>query len=148
MYRRMTMVLAALVAAGATALLLVSAGPASAQGNLVVTGYPSNPTITVTGSHFGPHPPTDGLPASQFCPGDTGTDFGVASGTWFLNATNQNFDGGYVTTTTGSCIGIVITSWSRTKVVFTLGSAYGGGMVSGNQVVVSIRGRVYFESLP
>jgi hypothetical protein len=93
-------------------------------------GSPSNPTVTVKGSGFGSSPPTS-TPVPS-CPGDPATGLGVnyLNGKLYINDnSSQNWQAGFAP---GDCIGLVVSSYSPTKIVFSFGSWYqapGGGGV-------------------
>jgi hypothetical protein len=112
---------------------LVGASPPSISG-VTLTGTPASPTITVTGSNFGASAPADSPETCQN--GDTGDIFS-ASGLVF-----QDLSEGWGAGEAGDCIGLLLTSWSSTKVVFTLGSQYAnfGPIKTGDQVEATILG--------
>ena len=71
--------------------------------------------------------------------GDTGDDYG-SSGLWFNDAT-QSWTAGQA----GDCIGLIVTSWSSTQVVFALGSEYANypPVQSGDQIEVEVQGATF-----
>ena len=109
-------------------------GTAPSISGVSLSGTPAAPTVTVTGSNLGAAPTTSTPETCQ--PGDTGTIFS-ASGLIFSDLTE-----GWGAGEPGDCIGLLVTSWSSTRVVFTLGSQYAnfGPIKAGDQVEVSILG--------
>jgi hypothetical protein len=106
---------------------------APAISGVTLTGTPAAPTVTVTGSNFGAAPTA----TPETCnAGDTGNDYGFG-GLEFQDLTEQWGAG-----ESGDCIGLLLTSWSSTKVVFTFGNEYAnyGPMVAGDQIEVTIQG--------
>jgi hypothetical protein len=111
--------------------------PAPAISGVSFSGSASNPSITVTGANFGAYPPI-GTPETCQA-GDTGDDHG-SSGLWFNDAT-QSWTAGQA----GDCIGLIVTSWSSTQVVFALGSEYANypPIQSGDQIEVEVQGATF-----
>lgn len=120
-------------------------------------GGPSNPTVTVNGTGFGGK-----MPASQpvpSCPGDPATGLGVN----FLKAklyindySAQNWQAGFAP---GDCIGLVVSSYTKTQIVFTFGSWYqapgGGGqgptgdaLAVGDPYTMSVKGAHFTGIVP
>ncbi len=110
--------------------------PAGISG-VTFSGSPSDPSITVTGSGFGGYPPIGTPETCQS--GDTGDDYG-SSGLWF-NETTQSWTAGQA----GDCIGLIVTSWSSTQVVFGFGNEYGNypPIQSGDQIEVGVQGATF-----
>jgi hypothetical protein len=98
------------------------------------SGSPSDPSITVTGTNFGAYPPIGTPETCQS--GDTGDDYG-STGLWFSDATQ-----GWTAGQAGNCIGLIVTSWSSTQVVFGFGNEYGNysPIQSGDQIGVEVQG--------
>jgi hypothetical protein len=131
--------------------------PPSSITGITVSGYPqpATPTVTVTGTGFPSAPPTGSKKVTHFSnctPGETGRDY-PEPGLWLLDASAPNGpwglnsfqDGAYYpsTATRGDCGGVIISSWSSTKVVFTLGSGYqsqGPSLEAGDHVCVDLNG--------
>jgi hypothetical protein len=97
-----------------------------------VSGSPSSPTITVAGSGFGTEAAlgTAENPADYFppgvpvnCSGNLGSDYGA---NLYLQDTIAGWNAGKGATSTanGDQIGLIISSYSDTQIVFTLGSCY------------------------
>ena len=102
------------------------------------TGTSADPTITVTGSGFGSSPPIGSPETCQS--GDTGDDYG-SSGLWFSDATQ----GGWTAGQAGDCIGLIVSSWSGSQVVYGFGNEYANypAIQSGDQVEVDVQGATY-----
>jgi putative transposon-encoded protein len=119
---------------GATDTVTASFPNLPAISSVTLTGTPANPTVTVSGSNFGSTAPT-GTPETCQA-GDTGDDFG-SSGLIFQDLT-ESWGAGEA----GDCIGLLVTSWSSTKVVFTVGNEYAnyGPIKAGDQIKVTVQG--------
>jgi hypothetical protein len=130
--------------------------------SITVTGYPkpATPTFTVLGSGFGSRP-GNGIAPSKL-PGcgrawaGTGLDYG-ASNLWMLDTVQSAGRsrawqaGANVTGAKGNCVGVVIRAWTRSEIVFGLGSTYGKfslGLASGNTACVEIKGALGCLTLP
>jgi hypothetical protein len=102
------------------------------------TGTSAAPTITVTGSGFGSSPPIGTPETCQS--GDTGDDYG-SSGLWFSDATQ----GGWTAGQAGDCIGLIVSSWSGSQVVYGFGNEYANypAIQSGDQVEVDVQGATF-----
>jgi hypothetical protein len=90
--------------------------------SFTLTGH--RPTVTVNGQDLGTHPPT-AYPASNTQCGhypDNGNWYG-ANGLWFRDNTHP-WIAGRGDATGGSCIGIIVDSWSDDQVTFRFGHAY------------------------
>jgi hypothetical protein len=125
------------VVTAAAACLLTGVGAASAQplpvtvSSVSISGYPTSPTITVVGSGFRRHAFTNGVSPATLsnCGSGTGLDY-PKSELWLLDASRSGGlsgafqEGSLFSRTTGNCGGIIISSWSRSQIVFTLGSRY------------------------
>jgi len=127
---RMTRLTALVVLALATAVLLKPV-TASAASRAVITGVtfsgnvnPPGPTVTVTGNNFGLHPPTGYNNNSTSCGPYTnnGDDFGTK---FIFTDHTSSWEAGRGIPPNGDCIGISVSSWSPTQVVFMFGNAYG-----------------------
>ena len=148
-----------LLAIAASALVvspvIISASPAAAASASIsavyVSGSPSSPTITVTGSGFGSETalgtaenPADYFPAgATVCSGNLGSDYGA---NLYLQDTSGGWNAGKGATSTanGDQIGLVISSYSDTKIVFTLGSCYSYYRLSaGNAYTMNVLGASY-----
>lgn len=85
--------------------------------SITFTGSVDAPTLTVRGTTFGARP--RGKPTA--CPTPTGDDGLVfARGALYL----QDNTGGWAAGFGGDCIGLIVNSYSTTKIVFTLGAWY------------------------
>lgn len=112
--------------------------------SVAITGSLAAPTFTVTGTNFGssPPPPDPSTPpdGQQGCPASPNANpQGYLYGTnlYVSDQSSNGFDAG-VNSVTGEfdCVGIVVQSWSPTKVVFTLGNLYDQS-IPGNQYVLA-----------
>jgi serine/threonine protein kinase len=83
------------------------------------TGTPTNPTVTITGSNFGTIPRANPSTPLSCEPGDTSVDYGI-SGLWFKDVT-----AGWTAGQIGDCIGLNVTSYTNTKIVYQFGAGYG-----------------------
>ena len=101
---------------------------------VTLSGTPAAPTVTVTGSNFGSAAPTATPETCQA--GDTGNDYG------FGGLEFQDLTEGWGAGESGDCIGLLLTSWSSTKVVFTFGNEYAnyGPINAGDQIEVTVQG--------
>jgi hypothetical protein len=101
------------------------------------SGPVSGPSITVTGTGFGNAPPI-GTPETCQA-GDTGDTYG-SSGLWFGDITQ-----GWTAGQAGDCIGLIVTSWTSTQVVFGFGSEYASfpSIQSGDQAGLSVQGATF-----
>jgi hypothetical protein len=87
----------------------------------------SGPTVTVNGSGFGTQPTGTASAGAPGCSSfsDNGSDFGTAFSYSSTHTDAVNFTAGQGTPPgSGSCVGLIINSWSDTKVVYMFGSAY------------------------
>ncbi len=98
------------------------------------TGTAADPTVTITGSNLGTEPP--GSPAG--C-GTTGDNFPGSSLTF------NDTTGGWGAGTGGDCIGLVVSSFSRSQIVYQFGSGYNtyGTANSGDAFNVTVQGATY-----
>ena len=111
--------------------------PAPAITGVSFSGPGTSPSITVTGTNFGAYPPI-GTPETCQA-GDTGDDYG-SRGLWFSDTTQ-----GWTAGQAGDCIGLIVTSWSNTQVVFGFGNEYASypPTQSGHQVEVDVQGAIF-----
>jgi hypothetical protein len=98
------------------------------------TGTASDPTVTISGSNLGTEPP--GSPAG--C-GTTGDNFPGTSLTF------NDTTGGWGAGTGGDCIGLLVSSYSSSQVVYQFGSGYDvyGTANSGDAFSVTVQGATY-----
>ena len=113
---------------------LVGSTFAPSISGVTLSGTPAAPTVTVTGSNFGSAAPTATPETCQA--GDTGNDYGIG-GLEFQDLTE-----GWGAGESGDCIGLLLTSWSSTKVVFTFGNEYAnyGPISAGDEIEVTVQG--------
>jgi hypothetical protein len=112
----------------------VASTPAPSITIVSYSGSPASPTVTVSGANFGAYPP---LGTPETCQsGDTGDDYG-SSGLSFADTT-QGWGAGQA----GDCIGLIVSSWSSSQVVFGFGNGYSSysPIASGDQVQVEVQG--------
>jgi hypothetical protein len=94
--------------------------------SVTFSGFAYDPGVTVTGQGFGAAPPP-GTPADDTSCGtyvNNGSDYGDAFNFTdnYTDPTPGQWQAGYGTPPTGSCIGLAVESWSDTRIVFTFGS--------------------------
>ena len=141
--------LGSLALTAALAVGVLTAGAASASTAPVVTGVtltgnPSTPTVTVTGTGFGSKAPKGYSAGNTSCGtySNNGDWYGK-SGLWFGDNTHQ-WQAGFGKGTNGNCIGLIVVQWSSTQVVFQFGSAYGTfdhwNADPGDNYVIALRG--------
>jgi hypothetical protein len=101
-----------------------SSRPPVTIADVVFSGDATSPTVTVSGGGFGAEPPT-AYPADQTTCGsyDANGNWYGSDGLVFEDA--RSFDAGLGTIAgDSSCIGLLVTTWSPTEVVFSFGEAY------------------------
>jgi hypothetical protein len=129
---------AAVLAAAATAVALATATALTASAALAATPRPSissvafsgthgpgmaSPTITVTGSHFGTAAPPGTSDNTTSCGSYTANGDVYSSKLYFTD--DANFEAGFSNASGADCIGIIVVSWTSTKVVLKFGNSYG-----------------------
>jgi hypothetical protein len=85
-------------------------------------GVPS-PTITITGSQFGATAPTGTSDNTTGCGPYTAN--GKVYGSKLYVTDDANFEAGFSNSGGADCVGMIVVSWSPTKVVLQFGNAYG-----------------------
>jgi hypothetical protein len=88
-------------------------------------------------------PGTSSFPADCSAPSGNGEDYGSK---FYFYDDNYPFQAGYDKGATVSCIGIVVSSWSSTQVVFTLGADFNDNFFTVNNndhYVVYLKGFPY-----
>jgi len=85
-------------------------------------GVPS-PKITITGTNFGATAPAGTSDNTTSC--GTYTANGKVYGNKLYFTDDANFEAGFSNSSGANCVGIIVASWSPTKVVLTFGNAYG-----------------------
>ena len=83
----------------------------------------ASPVITITGSHFGATAPAGTSDATTSC--GTYSANGKVYGGKLYFTDDANFEAGYSNSADADCIGIIVVSWSQTKVVLQFGNSYG-----------------------
>ncbi len=103
--------------------------------SVAVTGTATKPTITVTGTNFGTEPP-----GTPICCGFTGDDFGTAL--WFSDDTRFWGAGNGADS---NLIGLVVSSYSATRIVFQFGTFLDGfdSLKPGDSYTMSVLGTSY-----
>jgi hypothetical protein len=130
---------AALAAATTTAALALAIVPAlTASAALAAAPRPSissvsfsgthgagmpSPTITIIGSHFGTTAPPGTSDNTTSC-GTYAANGEVYLGKLYFTD-DANFEAGFSNSSGADCIGIIVVSWSSTKVVLKFGNSYG-----------------------
>ncbi|HXB65114.1 MAG TPA: fibronectin type III domain-containing protein [Solirubrobacteraceae bacterium] len=80
-------------------------------------GTPTEPTVTITGSSFGPKPgPEPSEPLTCFA-GDTSFDYGTSL---YFTDTTQGWTAGEI----GDCIGLIVSTYTETQIVYRFGAGY------------------------
>jgi hypothetical protein len=83
----------------------------------------ASPTITVTGSQFGTTAPAGTSDNTTSCGPYTAN--GKVYGNKLYFTDDANFEAGFSNSSGADCVGIIVVSWSTTKVVLKFGNAYG-----------------------
>ena len=106
--------------------------------SVVLSGSAAAPTITVTGSGFGSMASL-GAPQTPCGPSSTGSDYG---NNLSLADTTQAWDAGQGPPAPCDDIGLVISSYSNTQIVFTFGSNYPslGSLTQGDSYTMNVLG--------
>ena len=128
----------AVLAAAAIAALALATVPAVSASTARAAARPSistisfsgtqgpgvaSPTVTITGTHFGAAAPPGTSNSVTSC--GTYTANGDVYGSKLYFTANAHFEAGYSTSSSADCIGIIVVSWSATKVVLKFGNSYG-----------------------
>jgi hypothetical protein len=129
----------------AAMLSLVLAASASATNqatsieSVAFHGSAAAPEVVVTGKEFGAAPPKAGKAGCK----TTGSGYGKLGGKTGVGVINDN--GPWVAGFGKACIGLIINSWSETKIVFHFGSGYASyqNLNSGYHFVLQIEGAFY-----
>jgi hypothetical protein len=128
--RWLTFVVLSFLMGSAVATLAIEV-PASASSSPVIGGVvfaggssSSSPIVTVSGQEFGQSPPTGYDDTNTSCGSYMNNGDVYGSGFNFTDNTNQWSAGGGIPLN-GNCVGLVVQSWSTSKVVFAFGSSYG-----------------------
>jgi hypothetical protein len=105
-----------------------------------VTGTASAPSVTIAGSGFGASPPAPDPSTPITCvSGDT--SFTYPAGQLAFSDTTQSWTAGE----TGDCVGLIVTSWSNTKVVYGFGADYANfhAVTKGDSIQVVVEGTTH-----
>jgi hypothetical protein len=100
----------------------------------------ASPTMTVTGTGFGA-PPVGTPNGNTICGSYVNNGDVFANKLYFMD--DGNFEAGYPS----NCVGIIIDSWTKTKVVLSFGSAYGTFahwyLSNGDSYAISIKSGIW-----
>jgi hypothetical protein len=140
--------LAAVALATAPAVTAGTARRAAARPSIAAISFSgthgpgvASPTVTVTGTHFGAAAPPGTSNAVTSC--GTYTANGEVYGGKLYFTANAHFEAGYSTSSSADCIGIIVVSWTATKVVLKFGNSYGSFdhwyLTNGDGFAVSIK---------
>jgi hypothetical protein len=105
-----------------------------------VTGTASAPSVTIAGSGFGASPPAPDPSTPITCvSGDT--SYTYPAGQLAFSDTTQSWTAGE----TGDCVGLIVTSWSNTKVVYGFGADYPSfhAVTKGDSIQVVVEGTTH-----
>ena len=83
----------------------------------------ASPTITITGTQFGASAPAGTSDNTTSCGAYTANGKVYGSKLYFTD--DANFEAGFSNSGGADCVGIIVVSWSPTKVVLQFGNAYG-----------------------
>ena len=111
--------LVGLAVTGTSGTATAAPAPPAPATTVAFSGSAGNPTVTVTGSSLGTIADL-GTPVSPCC--SSGVDYPNFS---FSDTSAKGITTGAVTSGVPSWVGVIISSYTSTQVVFTLGSAYG-----------------------
>lgn len=134
----------------AFAVALGSPLSARAMGTPIITsvafkGTPRSPAVVVNGMNFG-NPPTAYSNGNTSCGTYTGNGSAYAGQLTFTDKTHPWSAGGG-TPPNGNCIGLIVSEWSDSVVVFTFGEAYGSfdhwTADPGDQFLLLLKGERY-----
>lgn len=91
------------------------------------TGTPAEPTVTITGSNFGPKPAPEPSESLACFAGDTSFDYGTSL---YFTETTQSWTAGEI----GDCIGLIVSTYTETQIVYHFGAGYShyGQITSGD----------------
>jgi hypothetical protein len=118
----------------------IGTGPAPAITSVIMTGLggSSSPTVTINGSNLGTRIPVHNPLTPPGCTGgDTSYDF--AGDQLFVNDEKAGWAAGQP----GDCIGLIVSRWTPSKVIFTFGPSYPGNAALGDDVQVGVLGATY-----
>ena len=85
--------------------------------SVTFTGTGSNPTVTITGTNLGSLPPPNPSTPLNCVAGDTSFDYGTSL--LFTDHTQ-----GWTAGQTGDCIGLIVTTYTNTRIVYQFGPFY------------------------
>lgn len=101
-------------------------------------GPRSNPTVTITGANFATMPAANPPTPLTCVQGDTSYDYGTS-----LYFTDNTL--GWGAGESGDCIGLVVTSYTSTRIVYQFGADYSnyGPVTAGNSFTLDVYGKSY-----
>lgn len=118
--------------------------PAPAITSVFATGLgtSTSPTVTINGSNFGTRVPVHSPLTPPGCTsGDTSYDF--TTDQLFVNDEKAGWTAGEP----GDCIGLIVSTWTPTKIILTLGPSYPGNAVVGDDLRVGVFDTVFAGTL-
>jgi hypothetical protein len=83
----------------------------------------ASPTITITGSQLGATAPAGTSDNATSCGAYTANGKVYGGKLYFTD--DANFEAGFSNSSGADCVGVIVVSWSPTKVVLKFGNAYG-----------------------
>ena len=156
-WRPMAAVLAAAATAGlalatvpglaASAALAASPRPSISSVSFSGTHGPgvASPVITISGSHFGTSAPAGTSDSTTSCGSYVANGDVYGSKLYFTD--DANFEAGFSNSGGADCIGIIVVSWSSTKVVVKFGNAYGSFahwyLTNGDGYALSVKNAIW-----
>lgn len=109
------------------------------------SGQGPSPTVTINGSGFGAAP--KGTSDNSTSCGDYTANGDVFGNKLYTYDDTDGFSAGYSNKTSATCVGIVVSSWTSTKIVFTWGNAYGSytdwWVNNGDNYVFALKGYLW-----
>ena len=139
--------LAAVPALAASATLASAPRPGISKVSFRGTHGPgvASPKITITGSNFGTTAPPGTSDNTTSCGPYTANGDVYGSKLYFTD--DANFEAGFSNSSGADCIGIIVKSWSTTKVVLKFGNAYGTFdhwfLTNGDGYAISIKSAIW-----
>lgn len=108
-------------------------------------GQGPSPTVTITGSGFGTEP--TGTSADTTSCGSYTNNGDVFGNKFYSYDDATGMSAGYSNKTSATCIGIIITTWTKNRIVFQWGNAYGTytnwWINNGDNYVFSMKGYLW-----
>ena len=106
--------------------------------SVTFTGPKSDPTVTINGTKLGSIPAADPPSPLNCVSGDTSYDYGTSLS---FNDNTRGWEAGQ----TGDCIGLVVTSYTDTQIVYKFGADYSnyGPVTAGDSFTLVVYGKSY-----